>query len=135
MKEISISIKGYESQDKVPIVFQGLGKYYLRSTSEYIKYVEELEDGSIVENLIKICDDGIIIFKKGAINTKMHFYKDKNTIINYSTSLIDLKFDLLTEDIIYSQNNNGFEINIIYNLYVDEEIISSNKINLVVVFQ
>ncbi|HHT96796.1 MAG TPA: DUF1934 domain-containing protein [Clostridiales bacterium] len=112
------------------IIKRSKGSYCLKNTKEYIRYIENDENGNKTNVILKIEKDNIKIIKKGAIDTTMYFCVDEYIQVEYRTKLIDLLFEIYTYEIIIIRKNEGINVKIKYDLLANSKKISSNSINI-----
>ncbi len=67
------------------------GRYYIKGQSAYLQYEEVLEEGTVLST-VKIAADRITILRKGPVQMKMVFQKDKELGAHYKTpfGIIDM---------------------------------------------
>lgn len=137
-KDVLISITGIhygdwnQEEESEPVEIITPASYYLKNGKHYIIYDEVMEGvpGS-VRNTIKIDGDALFeISKSGSASTRMVFEKDKINMANYQTPYGEILVGIHTRDIRVEVQEEQIDVNISYELDVNEEPLSDCEIRV-----
>lgn len=103
------------------------GKFYQSGGKLYIFYKEEEGAESSASTVMIIIDKNVVtVSRKGEFGSKMNYRQGESEDIIYHTPYGNMIFGLKTLKIENNISESGGEINIIYNLSIDGEIIGND---------
>ncbi len=140
-QDVLVAIAGlqYEVDAEEAVEVISPGKYRKIENTHYISYEEtmeadELNEGGVSKNLLKISDDVIELSKKGYSNVNMVFETGKKTVTYYNTPFGKLLIGIYTTNIrIMDKKEDGLMATIDYSLEMNYEHISDCKITIKVI--
>jgi len=123
--EIASIIKSDYGTDTVST--KSKGTFFEKEGLIYIFYEEENEDGSIVKSRITVADDYMELKSQGARTTRMRFTPLEITSSEYITAIgnINIRIQTFLYNIIIEENR--IKISLKYRLMTDEDIFSENE--------
>ncbi|HIR75598.1 MAG TPA: DUF1934 domain-containing protein [Candidatus Choladousia intestinipullorum] len=136
MKEdVLISVKGLHTLDKEgeqeEIEVISAGKYFFRNGKHFILYEEQTEDsGEIIKNRISMKKDFLEVHKKGPMNAKMVFERDKKNKSWYNTPFGNLLAGITVTDMKMSEAEDQIDLSVGYELEVNYERIADCHIEI-----
>lgn len=124
-KKVSIQTKQVLKQhnEKEKFEFTTEGTWQQRQ-SNFIRYVEQIEDGT-VNVTIKVDDDSVKLIRKGDINMNLHFVEGQTTTTFYDISAGRIPLEVKTLRILHFVSGDGGKLKIHYELYQDNEKMGS----------
>lgn len=103
------------------------GKFYKSNGRFYIFYSEEATAETSACKVMIIAEDGCVTIKRqGEFSSKMHYVQGKAEQITYHTPYGNMIFMLETLKTENKLTENGGELNLIYKLSVNGDIINNN---------
>ncbi|MBQ7775140.1 MAG: DUF1934 domain-containing protein [Lachnospiraceae bacterium] len=136
-KEVSIKIKGkqcYPQGECAETVTEVTGEYHLRNGSHYVMY-EEREAGFAegTKCMLKIRGDIIELTRKGLLQSRMVFEKDKLHMTDYSTPYGSMMLGVYTKNIQVAEAENEFFIQITYELTAQDSHMADSEIAIKII--
>lgn len=115
--KISVKTTIRNGQDKETYELIAFGQYIRKANSNYIRYEEIMEEGSI-QTTVKIAEGEGSILRNGVINMRLPFQKNKYLIGRYETPYGILELETKTSRIShqFNESNRKGEIDILYDL-------------------
>lgn len=143
MEEVLIKVRGMQSleeQHEEPIEVVSVGQKYEEDGFMCIAYdevVDATESGvvQVAKNLLKIKEGQVEVIKEGAMETHMVFIPNKSTYSYFSTPFGELEVSVSTSKIVRTPTEKGFQMQIYYNLEMNQQFLSKCKVDLTVEFQ
>ena len=109
-----------EGDEPIEIVVPG--EYYFRNGSHYLRYEEMLEDhGDPTVNYIKISPKGMVVRKKGQVNTHMVFEQGKRNMAFYTTSFGTLEMGISATNLELKESDSRLDMKVNYSLDLNQE--------------
>lgn len=137
IKDVLISIKGEQiidgSTDTIEFITDGRfgikdGKYFLSYDDSQM-----LDTNETIKTYIHIdSENSFILQRKGKINSKMVIEKNTRNTCLYDTVQGRLVIGIFGEELKFSLNDNGGEIEMSYVIDSDLRLISRNKVNITI---
>lgn len=93
-------------------------RYYKRNNSHYVLY-EEIEDEKSTQNVIKFKDGMLELTKKGYVNTRMLFEKEKRILSDYATPFGMMRLMIDTDRVIVKEEEHRIFVKVVYALEAD----------------
>ena len=134
-KDVLVTITGLMTspQDDDSIEVTTAGSYYFKNGKHYILFEEIGDDmASIVKNMITINGNHVDVTKKGAIDTQMSFEKGCKLNSFYGSAFGQLERGIITEEIEICQDESRLEMNLKYQLEINNAHVSDNKLHMLV---
>lgn len=133
MKTATIIVEGRQLEiDSEPIIVVSKGTYKFQEDQCIIEYSEgEKESDRVVENKIVAHNDKVVVNRRGAITSIMEFERQKKTTLDYETEFGVIQMTIATNKISITKVEDGFNIEVEYNIEVNEEIISNHILSIV----
>lgn len=135
--DVKIRIRGDQgvSDDSVEVV--SMGQMYEKDgflCLTYEEVVDEEETGvvQVAKNMIRISEEQVEVIKKGPAQSHMVFVPDQTTFTYYSTPLGELEVSIFTDEIERITSDNGFSLNMQYQLEMNQTFISNSCVNIAV---
>ncbi|MCR5692087.1 MAG: DUF1934 domain-containing protein [Eubacterium sp.] len=137
-EEVKIRIHGMHNMDEgdaEPIEILTMGEKYEEDgflCVEYEEAIDETESGvvEVGNNLLKIKDDQVEIIKDGQIASHMVFVPGQTTVTYYSTPFGEMEVGIHTDKISKTPNDRGFDLQINYNLEMNQAFVSYCQVNV-----
>jgi uncharacterized beta-barrel protein YwiB (DUF1934 family) len=133
-KEIVVHVVGTVKQKGVQddtIEIYTTGTYYEKEGKQYLFYEEDMgESYGSVQNTIKIQETPlqIVVSKKGVTNSRMVFEKGAKNESFYQTPFGGMSLSTITRNIAVKKDEETLMIDMNYDLEVNYEVFSENKI-------
>ena len=126
-KDVLVTVRGKQIgnnyEDEIEIINRG--SCYERSGKTYIRYEEQQkESDAVIQNMIKIGSDGIEITKKGSVGAQMIFRENEKINSCYETPYGIMKLAIYTNRIQCSMEPEKIEINVLYSIEMNGELLS-----------
>ncbi len=103
------------------------GKFYRSGEKLYIFYQEEESEETASSTVMIIIDkDKVTVSRKGDFGSKMNYKEGESEDIIYHTPYGNMVFGLKTLSLRNNMTDEGGELNIIYNLSLDGEVIGND---------
>ena len=122
-KSVIISVRGTQTIGKSTSGIMELmteGRYYKKGDTYYITYSESTQHGFIGSDTTIEVSDGIMKFQRsGMINAQFIFQQGKKHMSHYDTPHGSFTISIYTNNINIGIDDNGGEINIDYELAID----------------
>ncbi|MBQ8639158.1 MAG: DUF1934 domain-containing protein [Lachnospiraceae bacterium] len=134
-KDVLVTITGLMTspQDDDSIEVTTAGSYYFKNGKHYILFEEIGDDmASIVKNMITINGNHVDVTKKGAIDTQMSFEKGCKLNSFYGSAFGQLELGIITDEIEICQDESRLEMNLKYQLEINNAHVSDNKLHMLV---
>lgn len=137
MREVLLSVHGYHKEkegDWEGIEVTTTGSLYDKNGSLFLLYDEVMgeDEADISHNRVKIERNPlqITITRNGAVATCMTFCEGYVEQSTYGTPYGNMVMEIRTKEIHFEEGEEGFHINIIYDLVMDYDYASSSKIQI-----
>ncbi len=134
MKQVYIEINGNVTSDGETdkMNYSTEGKLYKKSGKFYISYPEgELLGREKCSTTLKVAPDGIVtMLRSGETNTRMVFEKGRCHMSCYETPFGSLTVSVTANDIMINMDENGGNLDIDYNLSINNVTRSRNRLNV-----
>lgn len=132
-QEVKISINSLqvEGVDENLITFKTKGLLYNKKGIHYLKYKEDLEGLKGVETTLKIKEDELTLIRQGQVRMIQEFIPDKLSSFDYHTPYGTLKFQIEVQELNIDIGSFQGIIDLSYQLYNEEEMISKNQLNII----
>ncbi|TCT13964.1 uncharacterized beta-barrel protein YwiB (DUF1934 family) [Natranaerovirga pectinivora] len=132
-KDVIISIKGIQSDlvesDSVEMITTGT--YYIKNEKHYVNYIDrDLKEDSETNTTIKITNDKVDLIRFGGVSTHMIFELNKKHITHYDTPFGSLQMGIQTKKINIDNSVSHLNVQITYNLEVNNNFVSENLFEL-----
>lgn len=130
-KDVLVTITGLVSgpEDNDSIEVTTAGKYYYRNGKHYVLFEEVGDDTtSIVKNMVTIGDGHVDVSKKGAVDTQMAFEAGCKLNSIYGSAFGQMELGIITDEIRLIQEEELLELELIYQLEINNEHISDNRL-------
>ncbi len=136
-QEVKIKIRGLHGPGEDPVEVVSIGQMYEEGGSVCIAYDEVIseEDNGLVQvgkNLLKISSDQVEVIKKGQSESHMVFVPEQTTVTYYSTPAGELEVGIHTDHIEKTDYEKGFNLQMQYELEMNQTFISSCSVNIAV---
>jgi uncharacterized beta-barrel protein YwiB (DUF1934 family) len=133
-KEGTIIIRGrQDGSDHELITVKAPVTYHFQNNKHFARFEERDSQGLLVtKNILKIASNQVDIMKRGINNSHMVFRLDSLTKTNYHTPYGMMEFQIKTTDLDIKEAKDLIEVNLKYDLLSDNNIISSNDINITI---
>lgn len=134
-KDILVTISGIQigPEDSDTIEVTTGGSYYYKNGKHYILFDEIGEEvHSIVKNTIVISPDSVDVRKKGAIDAQLCFQEGCKLNSFYTTVFGELELGIVTDRIHMKTEEERLELNLDYQLEINNEYVSENSLHLLV---
>lgn len=103
------------------------GKFYKSGEKLYIFYQEEEGEETSASTVMVIIDkDRVTVSRKGDFSSKMNYCQGESEDILYHTPYGNMVFGLKTLKLENNMTESGGNLNILYNLSLDGEVIGNN---------
>lgn len=139
-QDVLVAIAGlqYEIDADEAVEVISPGKYRKIDNTHYISYEETMEsddvsEGGVSKNLLKISPDFIELSKKGYSNVTMVFETGKKTVTYYNTPFGNLLIGIYTTSIKITEKEEGLLATIKYSLEMNYEHVSDCNITIKVI--
>lgn len=139
-QDVLVAIAGlqYEVDAEEAVEVISPGKYRKIENTHYISYEEtmvsdEVNEGGVSKNLLKISPDLIELSKKGYSNVNMVFETGKKTVTYYNTPFGNLLIGIYTTNIKITEKEEGLIAAIRYSLEMNYEHVSDCNITIKVI--
>ncbi|PRX35790.1 uncharacterized beta-barrel protein YwiB (DUF1934 family) [Orenia metallireducens] len=129
--KIRINSSQLEGLDKNEIAFKTKGLLYNKKGIYYLKYKEDLEGLKGVETTLKIKEDELTLIRQGQVRMIQEFVLDKQNNFDYHTPYGTLSFQVEVEELNIDVDFFQGVIDLSYQLYNGEELISKNQLNII----
>lgn len=135
--EVKIKICGEQNEQGDTVEVVSVGDLYQEDgflCLAYDEVVDEEENGivQVVKNEIKISDEQVEVIKKGPSRSHMVFVPDQTTFTYYSTPMGELEVSIFTDEIKKIDYDNGFRLNMNYQLEMNQTFVSNSSVNIAV---
>ena len=133
-KKVIISIKGeernlYGEDDKIEFITEG--NYYERNGKSYLSYKEtEMSGFGNTTTTLKIDGDTVSMTRFGNINTHMVFSPGKRHLSHYETPYGSFTIGVIPDEVAIDMTDGAGNINISYNLEIDNSPSATHSLNL-----
>lgn len=129
-----IRINGMQFTDiggqQEPVEVISPGKYFYKNGMHYLVF-EEIEDSSNKsENLMKFRESYLEVTKRGSVNARLIFEKDKKTKSQYGTPFGILQIGIATTGVNLKEQDDSIEVTANYALEINDDFIADCSISL-----
>lgn len=133
-KDILLTISGLHETDgeaDAPVEVISPGQYFLKNGKHYILFEEVLEglEGS-VKSTLKFTKDQVEFIRTGAASARLIFQKDQEHRALYQTPMGPLMISVYTEDIISKIEDDQMDLEIVYSLKAEEQILTESTVRI-----
>lgn len=134
-KEVMIRISGMQFAEmggqQLPVEVIAPGKYYYKNGTHYLLF-EEVDDNmnDKSESLMKFRDSYLEVTRKGSINARMIFEKDKKTKSQYGTPYGILNIGISTTSVDLDEKEDSIEVTANYALEINDDFVADCCISL-----
>lgn len=128
-----IKISGLQTVEETGDVIETMSsaKHYIKNEKHYVLYDEiDDENGIKTKNTIKFDDKKMEVIRKGTINGRLVFEKEKTNQSLYSTPYGDLLIEIFTKDIDIRQEESKINVQVDYELYANNNKVSDSQIEI-----
>lgn len=133
-KEVMIRINGMQFTDfggqQEPVEVISPGRYYFKNGSHYLVFEDIEDDSSKCENLMKFRESYLEVSKKGSVNARLIFEKDKKTKSQYGTPFGILQIGISTTAVNLKEKEDSIEVTANYALEINDDFIADCSISL-----
>lgn len=135
--DVKIRIRGDQGVNDDSVEVVSMGQMYEKDGFVCLTYeevVDEEETGvvQVAKNMIRINEEQVEVIKKGPAQSHMVFVPDQTTFTYYSTPLGELEVSIFTDEIERITSDNGFSLNMQYQLEMNQTFISNSSVNIAV---
>lgn len=122
--DILLTIKGMQftgetEEEQLEVVTSG--RYFAKDGKHYIKY-DEVMEGTVVSNLVKINDNGMEVTKRGKMtNVHMVFEENKKNMTYYDTPFGNLLIGIAATSINVNTQQDQINVQVDYALEINYE--------------
>jgi uncharacterized beta-barrel protein YwiB (DUF1934 family) len=132
---VKIKIRGEQGEQDNAVEVVSVGKMYEEDGFVCLSYdevVDEEETGVVqtVKNLLKINENQVEVIKKGPAKNHMVFVPGQTTFSYYSTPVGELEVSIFTETINKITRDDGFSLDMQYQLEMNQMFVSDSNINI-----
>lgn len=133
-KEILLSLKGLQmeyAEDADAVETITPADYYRKGSSHYIVY-DEMTEGftDSTRNIIRFQDSYLEVFKRGLINVRMVFEKNKKNITSYQTPFGNILIGVDTESVQIDEKENQINVQVAYTLEANYQYLADCRIEM-----
>jgi len=129
-----IRINGMQFTDfggqQEPVEVISPGRYYFKNGSHYLVFEDIEDDSSKCENLMKFRESYLEVSKKGSVNARLIFEKDKKTKSQYGTPFGILQIGISTTAVNLKEKEDSIEVTANYALEINDDFIADCSISL-----
>ncbi len=111
----------YDTDDTVELICKG--KYTKKEDAEFVIF-DQVEEDQVVKNLIKFSDGYLKVHKKGAIQSDMEFMLHRTNASFYVTPFGTMDISTRTNSITTKRTEDKIEIEVIYDLTINQQFLS-----------
>ncbi len=137
-QEVKVTIHGmqqYTSEEADDTEVVCLGKMYEKDGFDCIVYEEVDAEGSkgisnTVKNMIKVSDEQVEIIKEGTSSSHMVFIRNQMEYSFYSTPFGELEIGVFTKNMNKKDTEQGFLVQLEYNLEMGHSHISTCNVEI-----
>ncbi len=133
-KDILLTISGLHETDgeaDAPVEVISPGQYFLKNGKHYILFEEVLEGlEGLVKSTLKFTEDQVEFIRTGAASARMIFQKEQEHRALYQTPMGPLMISVYTEDIISKIEDEQIDLEIVYSLKAEEEILTESTVRI-----
>lgn len=135
-KNVIISVKGSQTLNDDDINSLELvteGKYYKKGNAYYITYKEsEVTGMDGTTTTLKLADGVVTLMRFGSVNSQFIFEKGQKHISYYDTTYGAFTIGVFTNDININVNDSGGEIQVDYQLEIDNNKSGDNDFHMLI---
>jgi len=113
-----------------PVEVISPGRYYFKNGSHYLVFEDIEDDSSKCENLMKFRESYLEVSKKGSVNARLIFEKDKKTKSQYGTPFGILQIGISTTAVNLKEKEDSIEVTANYALEINDDFIADCSISL-----
>ncbi len=134
MKNVTVSVKGYQSidNDENVVELKTLGTLALKNDKYYIFYDEINEDGEKTQTMLKVGEKIAVLKRTGATNSRMVIEVGCRNSSVYATPMGEFIMDIYGEEVKSTLNDNGGTVSLIYSLNMNSTPVGRNRIEITV---
>jgi len=129
-----IRINGMQFTDfggqQEPVEVISPGRYYFKNGSHYLVFEDIEDDSSKCENLMKFRESYLEVSKKGSVNARLIFEKDKKTKSQYGTPFGILQIGISMTAVNLKEKEDSIEVTANYALEINDDFIADCSISL-----
>ena len=137
VREVQILMKNIQciQGEEDVIELAAFGQYGSIGNANYLKYEELSEEGDSIQTVIKFAGQTVEVLKRGAICSKMIFNEGTWQQTQYETPYGVFLMTMHTTEVLLEETEEGVNIVLSYYIYMDEELVSENKMRIEAVFR
>ena len=134
MKNVTVSVKGYQSidNDEDVVELKTVGTYNFKNDKYYIFYDEINEDGAKTQTMLKVDENVAVLKRTGATDSRMVIEVGKRNSSVYQTPMGEFFMDIYGEQVKSTLNENGGTVSLIYSLNMNATPVGRNRIEITV---
>lgn len=122
-KDVLVTIGGLQmapddDSDTVEVIAPG--EYYFRNSKHYLLY-EDVADGEVTKNIIKIGDKSLEVVRKGPASVHMVFEEGKKNMTYYSTPFGSIPVAFNAKEVSVDEDEEVIKCNVKYSLEINYE--------------
>ena len=134
-KDVMIRINGMQFAEiggyQEPVEVIAPGKYYFKNGTHYLIFEDpDEEEGGTGENMMKFRDSYLEVSRKGDINTRMIFEKNKKTKSIYGTPFGTLDIGISTTAVRLDEQEDSIGVTANYALEINNDFVADCSITL-----
>lgn len=131
---VHITVKGIQTDDTGEELITELsvpGEYFEKNGCRYLLYEEtDVESGEISKNILKAEAHSLVLTRRGAVHTQMHFIPEQISPAEYITPYGTLYLQIHTNDVKILFGDTAGEIRLLYTLYCEGQMLSHCQLNV-----
>lgn len=128
--KITIASQQDDGQESIEVNKKSQGILYNKAGTFYLKYTEDLEDVTEVKTTLKIKEDNLTLIRRGNLNSIQHFIPGEKTSFDYKTPYGKFKFELEVKEFLVDVNLKQGQIDIVYELYNQQQLVGVNSLRV-----
>ncbi len=128
--KIKIDSKQDDGQEILEVNKKNQGVLYNKAGTFYLKYTEDLEDVTEVKTTLKIKEDNLTLIRRGNLNSVQHFIRGEKTSFDYKTPYGKFSFELEVKEFLVDVSLEQGQIDIVYELYNQEQLVGVNSLTV-----
>ncbi|MEE3355801.1 MAG: DUF1934 domain-containing protein [Candidatus Weimeria sp.] len=118
-------LDGEESKTKQSLP----GQFYIKGADLYLLYEEEEETGVRIKNRLTIKGGSLTVTRGGTVTSRMEFAPGGSYDFQYHTPYGIFDFRAETKCLAISREGNALEVDLSYDLFSGDQLVSHNEIH------